>query len=38
MVEVIIPLYVIFHLAALEFEHKVEENDRGFCGRNRSQP
>ena len=26
MVEVVIPSYVIFHLAALDFEHTVEEN------------
>ena len=26
MVETILPSYVIFHLAALDFEHKVEEN------------
>ena len=26
MAETILPSYVIFHLAALNFEHKVEEN------------
>ena len=39
MVEVIIPSYVIFHLADLEFEHKMDENARrGCCGRNKNQP
>ena len=41
MAEVIIPSHVIFHLAALDFEHKVEENVpqllREKSGRNRNQ-
>ena len=37
MVEAIHPSYVIFHLSALDFEHKEEENARGFCVRNKNQ-